>query len=248
MSLDLREATSELRTSGLQTAPAVPDLPRLDHLPSLRTGLLSSMRGTFRQILSSMYDIRLHGLDGVPTDGPVILAANHIGTLDGPLLVAFTPNTWALAKNELFESKVGPFLHAAGQIPVARDHVDHRAVKRCLQVLQQGRNLGIFPEGLRGIGDMSRLRGGAAYLAMVTGVPIVPVAILGTRLPGKGVKSTPPLGSRMHIVYGEQVHIPMQEWPRRKDDIASATSYLAQVCSEHVRAAQDMTQMSLPGA
>ena len=210
--------------------------------------MLSALRGTFRAVLAAAYDVRVQGLENVPTTGPVILAANHIGTLDGPLLVAWTPRTWALAKSELFTSTVGPFLHAAGQIPVHREFTDINAVKRCVQVLHEGRILGIFPEGLRGAGDMTRLRGGAAYLAMVTGAPIVPVAILGTRLPGKGIKSTPPLGSTMHIVYGEQVHIPMQEWPRRKDDVASATSYLAQVCSEHVRAAQELTQMSLPGA
>lgn len=245
MSLDLRAALLE---TSVQTAPATPDLPRLDALPPLRTSLLTTLRGTFRQALNRMYDVTVHGLDGVPTTGPVILAANHIGTLDGPLLVANTPRCWALAKSELFESRVGPFLHAAGQIPVARDYADIRAVKRCVQVLQAGHALGIFPEGLRGVGDMTRLRGGAAYLAMVTGAPIVPVAILGTRMPGTHIKSTPPIGSTMHIVYGEQVHIPMQEWPRRKADVASATQYLAQVCSEHVRAAQQMTRMSLPGA
>lgn len=250
MTLDLTaSSTPRLRgTSPVQTAPAVADLPRLDDLPPLRTSVLSGLRGTFRTALRRAWDIRLHGLDGLPATGPVILAANHIGTLDGPLLVASTPRTLALAKSELFASRVGPFLAASGQIPVSREYADVRAVRRCLQVLQAGYRLGIFPEGLRGTGDMTRLRGGAAYLAMVTGAPVVPVAILGTRMPGHHLKSTPPLGSVMHIVYGETIHIPMQEWPRRKADVADTTAYLAAECSEHVRRAQAMTGMSLPGA
>ena len=63
---------------------------------------MSGLRGTFRTALRRAWDIRLHGLDGLPATGPVILAANHIGTLDGPLLVASTPRTLALAKSELF--------------------------------------------------------------------------------------------------------------------------------------------------
>lgn len=228
--------------------PVLPDVPRLDDLPPLRTRLLTTLRGSFRRLLHTVWDVRLHGMENVPEDGPVILAANHIGTLDGPLLVAATGRTLALAKSELFDSPVGPLLSLAGQIPVSRKYADIRAVKRCLQVLDDGRVLAIFPEGKRGVGDMSRIQGGAAYLAMVTGAPIVPVAILGTRVPGTHLTSTPPLGSTMHIVYGGQVHIPMQEWPRRKADIAAATSYLAQVCGEHVRVAQELTQMSLPGA
>lgn len=245
MSLELTVADLD---DVVQAHPATPDIPRLDGLPPLRTRLLSSFRGTFRTLLNSLWRVQAHGLDNVPTSGPVILAANHIGTLDGPLLVAWTERTLALAKSELFESPVGPFLSVAGQIPVSRDHADIRAVKRCVQVLQEGQVLAIFPEGKRGSGDMTRIQGGAAYLAMVTGAPIVPVALLGTRQPGAHMKSTPPLGSTMHIVYGEQVHIPMQEWPRRKADIAAATEYLSQVCGAHVRVAQELTQMSLPEA
>lgn len=245
MTLELTVADHQ---NPVQAFPAVADLPRLDDLPPLRTRLLSVLRGTFKAALSTLWDVRVHGLDNVPQQGPVILAANHIGTLDGPLLVSVTPRTLALAKSELFDSPVGPVLSAAGQIPVSRDHADVTAIKRCLQVLCEDRVLAIFPEGMRGAGDMTRIKGGAAYLAMATGAPVVPVAILGTRTPGSHLKSTPPLGSEMHIVYGGQVHIPMQEWPRRKADIAAATSYLAEVCSEHVRAAQQMTRMSLPGA
>jgi len=246
MSLDLTVAADA--PSVVQRTPAPADLPRINHLPPLRTGLLSGARRIFRWALQRLWRLEIHGLENLPSSGPVILAANHIGTLDGPIAVACTPRSLALAKSELFTSKVGPVLQAAGQIPVSRDYHDHRAVKRCVQVLADGRALVIFPEGRRGKGDMTQLYGGAAYLAMVTGAPVIPVALLGTRIPGEHLKSTPPIGSPMHIVYGEQVHIPMQEWPRRRQDVDAATQYLSQVCSEHLRVAQQMTQMSLPGA
>lgn len=245
---DLAMAPVETPVMGVDAHPGVAEFPPLDQLPPLRTALLSTMRGVFRQALGGLWNVSVIGQHNVPATGPVILAANHIGTLDGPLLVAHTPRTLALAKSELFTSKVGPFLHAAGQIPVSRDYADVRAVKRCLQVLRDERVLAIFPEGRRGLGDMTDLKGGAAYLAMVSGAPIVPVAILGTRMPSGHLKSTPPLGSTMHIVYGEQVHIPMHEFPRRKADVAAATKYLGQVCREHLREAETLTGMSLPGA
>lgn len=230
----------------LDLATPVLHLPRTDHLPPLRTGVIDSTRRSIAAAFRSWYDIHLHDQHHVPTSGPVILASNHPGTLDGPMLVVFNPRSLALAKSELFESKVGPFLNLAGQIPVSRDYHDIAAVRRCVQVLQAGRPLAIFPEGRRGLGDMTQLKGGAAYLAMVTGAPIVPVCVLGTRLPGEHLKSVPPKGSPIHIVYGGQVRIPTREWPRRKTDIAEATAYLTQVCSEHVRWAELKTGMRLP--
>lgn len=222
------------------------DLIRTDVLPPLRTRTIDTLRQPFASALRSVYDIHVHGASNVPTSGPVILAANHIGTLDGPLLVALNRRSLALAKSELFTSKVGPFLHLAGQIPVDRTHHDVRAVRRCVQVLQQGRPLAIFPEGLRGRGDMTRIRPGVAYLAMVTGAPIVPVAILGTRLPGAGIKTSPPAGSPFHIVYGDKVHIPAREWPRRKTDVAEVTQELSAIFADHVRWAELKTGMRLP--
>ncbi|WP_022910259.1 lysophospholipid acyltransferase family protein [Aestuariimicrobium kwangyangense] len=235
-----------LELSGAAPLETQLDLIRTDVLPPLRTRTIDTLRGPFAAALRRLYSIHVHGASNVPAGGPVILASNHIGTLDGPLLVALNRRSLALAKSELFESRVGPLLHLAGQIPVTRTHHDVRAVRRCVQVLQQGRPLAIFPEGLRGTGDLTRIRPGVAYLAMVTGAPIVPVAILGTRLPGAGVKASPPVGSPIHIVYGDKVHIPAREWPRRKTDVARATHELSAILADHVRWAELKTGMRLP--
>ena len=72
-----------------------------------------------------------------------------------------------------------------------------------MKVLVGGGALSIYPEGARGRGDVARTKGGAAYLALVTGAPVVPVACLGTRLDGASLESKPPYGSRFDLVIGE---------------------------------------------
>lgn len=225
-----------------------PDLPHLDRLPPLRQAWLKVARLPGEALFRSWWDIRIHGEEHIPADGPVILAANHLGVIDGPLLVSvMRRRTYALAKIELFDGYVGSLLHLVGQIPVARGVVDTHALSRSIQVLRAGRCLTIFPEGLRGRGDMSSIRGGAAYLAMVTGAPVVPVALLGTRVTGTAVTALPPRGTSMHIVYGGPVRIQARPWPRRQTDVRDETARLQQRLADHVRDAERLTGVSLPG-
>ena len=115
----------------------------------------------------------------------MILASNHVGVADGPLLAIFSPRpVHALTKQEMFEGRMGRFLRDAGQIPLDRFNSDPAAVKACLRVLRDGGAVGIFPEGSRGAGEFDRFHRGAAYLALVSGAPIVPVIQFGTREPG----------------------------------------------------------------
>ena len=83
-------------------------------------------------------------------------------------------------------------------------------------MLRAGKVLAVFPEGLRSGGEVAWARRGAAYLAMVSGAPIVPVAILGTREPGQSKNQLPRLRGSIHLVYGEPFVIPQTPWPRRK--------------------------------
>ena len=74
----------------------------------------------------------------------------------------------------------------------------------------------IYPEGTRGDGQVHTFRPGAAYLALVTGAPVVPVAVLGTRERGGATDSVPPRGSRFDFVYGEPVYWDEHPWPRTR--------------------------------
>lgn len=224
------------------------DLPRISGLPANKTLVLRSFRRLGAWAFRRQWRIEMHGYDNVPATGPVILAANHIGVIDGPLVVAMTRRlTFALAKTELFEGAVGAGLRAIGQIPIARHHTDTHAIRRAVKVLQSGYCMAVFPEGVRQTGDMRRIRGGAIYLAMLTGAPIVPVALLGTREPGQSISDLPPHGATMHLVYGPPIHIDKTPWPRRKADVAERTEWVRVQLKAHVEYAQRLTGMPLPG-
>lgn len=246
MTVDSRLTAWEPPTTPVSTV----GLPRTDHLAATSDVFLRALLGPLRAVVRSAWRVGVHGAEHVPTQGPVILAANHIATLDGPLSVLTSPRlpTFALGKRELFKGIAGQLLLRAGQIPVDRDvTVDRTAVDRCILALREGHALAIFPEGMRDTGEFRWIRSGAAYLAMVTGAPIVPVAMLGTRRPGDSPRSTPRLGSQVHVVYGPPVHLPSTDWPRRQGDVRASSEWLRVQLAAHVRHAEQLTGMALPG-
>ena len=224
------------------------DLPHTAHLPPAKEQGLRIFRHPVRWFVRGRWRVTLHGREHLPSTGPVILAANHIGLLDGPALVALTPRlTFAMAKNELFHGWAGWLLTYVGQIPVDRREVDRRAIDRAVQVLRAGDVLAVFPEGRRAGGEVARARGGAAYLALVTGAPIVPVAILGTREPGQTTDQLPRRGGPLHVVFGAPMQLPQLPWPRRRAVVAEWTETVRLRLAEHVVAAQELTGLPLPG-
>ena len=157
------------------------------------TWLLHGGRPTSRWLIRRRYDVREHGTGHVPPQGPVIVAANHTGVIDGPLLAIFGPRpVHALTKREMFDGRLGPLPAArAGRSRSTGSTTDRGAIRACLHVLEHGGAVGIFPEGNRGAGDLTRFRNGAAYLALVTGAPIVPLMMFGTRPTGGGKDALP---------------------------------------------------------
>lgn len=225
-----------------------PDLPHTDRLPATKEWFLRLTRPVVRYGLRLGWRVQVHGVRNVPRSGPVILAANHIGLLDGPALVALTRRlTFALVKREAFTGAVGQFLIHLGQISLNRREIDPQAIKRAVQVLRAGKVLAVFPEGGRSGGEVAWAKGGAAYLAMITGAPIVPVAILGTREPGQRKNQIPQLRKPIHVVYGEPFNVPRSSWPRRKAAVAKWTEVVRERLADHVVAAQAVTGLPLPG-
>ena len=222
--------------------------PRTDQVPSPPAALLPYAAPLARAYYSRHYDVHLTGMEHIPTVGPVLLAANHIGILDGPLLGAYAGRpVHAVVKREMFQGRMGAMLLSLGQIPVQRDAVDPRAVRQMLRVLRDGGVVSIYPEGARGTGDFAHSRLGAAYLALCSGAPVVPVACLGTRLPGASVSSYPPRGSRVDVVCGAPYVVVPVPWPRRKAHVAAVAEDLRRSLAAHVRAACAATGQVLPG-
>jgi len=126
------------------------------------------------------------GREKVPSSGPLIVVANHVNVTDPVLLMLAMPR-WVtfMAKKELFSMPiVGAVMRGAEMIPVARSgsFEDKREVMRqAEELLGQGHVLAVFPEGRRDkTGVLIEAKAGAAFLALHSGAPLLPVAMLGT--------------------------------------------------------------------
>ncbi len=231
-----------------EPTPAHLDLPRSDGAVHPPHRLLALARPVARLWFRRRYDVRVYGAEHLRPVGAHILASNHIGLLDGPLLAAFAPRpVHALTKKEMFEGRTGVALRAVGQIPLSRSEVDPSAMKDCLRVLRDGGVVAIYPEGTRGAGEFDRFRNGVAYLALATGAPVVPVAMFGTRDPGGGVDSVPGRGARFDVVLGSPVYLERQPWPRRQTEVRRAADELRKTFVDHLVEARSITGRDLPG-
>jgi 1-acyl-sn-glycerol-3-phosphate acyltransferase len=194
-----------------------------------------------------VWDTRVIGADRVPTTGPVILAANHTGVVDGPLVHGVAPRpTHVLVKEEMFSGPLGLVLRAAGQIPVDRDG-GRAALAAALTVLRRGDAVGIFPEGNRGRGDASNARAGVAWLAVTSGAPVVPVAVLGTRYTGEPVGHVPGPRRRLVVEFGEPVTLDRAPGTSGRAAVTHANEQLRVALADHVAAVSARTGVPLPG-
>lgn len=224
------------------------ELPSTAGVRAPRTRLLRAGRPAAQALLRSWYELELHNTEKVPATGPVVMAANHVGWIDGPLLAVSSPRpVHALTKQEMFSHGMGGLLLASGQIPLDRFRVDLQAIRIAVQALRHGHAVGVFPEGTRGAGDMTSPRAGAAYLALVTGAPVVPVSFLGTRMPGGSDGSIPQRGSRVAMTFGDPVRLESQPWPRTQHQVDEAARVVTAAILKTIREAEQRTGMTLPG-
>ena len=212
------------------------------------TWLLHGGRPASRWLIRRRYDVREHGTGNVPPQGPVIVAANHTGVIDGPLLAIFGPRpVHALTKEEMFRGRLGPVLRITGQVEIDRFATDLRAIRVCLHVLEHGGAVGIFPEGNRGSGDLTLFQNGAAYLALVSGAPIVPLMMFGTRPAGGGKNAMPQPGGVLDLVYGAPFRVQRRPWPRTRRLVADTSAALHARMLEDLAAGLALTGQTLPG-
>ena len=118
----------------------------------------------------------------IPRQGAFILASNHISNLDPVLLgICSVRRINFMAKIELFKGALGFILTRLGSFPIKRGQADLGAMKEALKRLKDGRVILIFVEGTRRISnEPSKAQAGAGFIAMKSGVPIVPVYVKGT--------------------------------------------------------------------
>ena len=141
------------------------------------------LRKLFRGVFRVGWRWKVKGLENFPMQGPVIVVSNHVSLADPIALGAALPRPiFFMAKEELFQYPVlGNICERLGAFPVRRGQADRNAIRRALELLEEGNVLGLFPEGSRSkTGELLKPQPGVAMIALKARVPVVPVACRGT--------------------------------------------------------------------
>jgi 1-acyl-sn-glycerol-3-phosphate acyltransferase len=160
-----------------------PDLVALSQLTLGRRLFRFFFRKFTKLVILLTLRARISGLENFPQRGPAIIVFNHLGDADAILLSAVLPFSpiEGLGKIELYDHwLVGPVFRAYGIIWLHRGQPDRKAIRAALKGLAEGRMLTLAPEGRQSVtGALEEGEDGAAFLAMKSGAPIVPVALTG---------------------------------------------------------------------
>jgi glycerol-3-phosphate dehydrogenase (NAD(P)+) len=171
------------------------------------------VRALFTPFFLVYFRMERIGREFVPKKGPVILAANHRSFLD-PFVIATLGRRpfYYVAKREMFANRLqGWALNALGAFPVDRGNGDNEMLETAKTILARGDALMIFPEGTRTRpGTLGQPRRGVGRLALETGAPVVPVAVIGTEAIRRGWRIRP---HRVRIRAGRALTFPRVESP-----------------------------------
>jgi 1-acyl-sn-glycerol-3-phosphate acyltransferase len=172
------------------------------------------VRVTFQAFFLIYFRFQRIGREHIPGRGPVIIASNHRSFLD-PFVIACMARRpmYYVAKKELFlYNRVLAWLLASlGAFPVVRGAGDADFIDTAKAILARGDIVLIFPEGTRTRpGSLGRPRRGVGRLALETGVPVVPVAVLGTEAVRRGWRIRP---HKVRIRAGRALRFPQVEHP-----------------------------------
>jgi len=156
-----------------------------------------------------MFRVKVVGKHNIPRSGAFVVAPIHRSNVDIPLVGLITKRRLRfMGKDSLWKKKpAATLLSALGGFPVTRGSADREALKRCIQVLEAGEPLVLFPEGTRKSGPVVQpLMDGSAYIAVKAGVPIIPVGVGGTEgVMPKGAKFLRP--KKCVLVVGEPISV-----------------------------------------
>jgi 1-acyl-sn-glycerol-3-phosphate acyltransferase len=142
-----------------------------------------ALKGIFRGIFHVLAKVRITGTDNIPYGKPYVAAMNHVSIFDPPLAGAFWPEPLEIIGAEEVFGKPGQglLLKTYGVIPVHRGDYDRALLIKIIHIIKSGLPLLIAPEGGRShVPAMKRAKSGIAYIIEQTGVPVLPVGLIGT--------------------------------------------------------------------
>src|SRR4051812_156533 len=173
-----------------------------------------AVRAVLQPFFHMWFRLERIGREHIPTTGPVILASNHRSFLD-PFVIAVMARRpiYFVAKKELFlfHPVVSWLLNALGAFPIDRGASDQGAMATARAILERGEVVLMFPEGTRvRPGSLGRPKRGVGRLALETGAPVVPVAIIGSEAVRKGWRIRP---HKVRIRAGRALTFPRVERP-----------------------------------
>lgn len=192
-----------------------PDLTRLPELTWKRKAIRRLTFWIVRVVVKLATRTKIEGWENFPKQGPGLVVTNHLGDADWIIAYAFCPvQIEPVGKIELYNLPVvGKFLDALGTIWIHRGRADKKALRVIQDALNEGRFVAIAPEGRESVsGSLEEGTGGAAYIALKTGVPVIPITVTGSenwRLFGnlKRFRRTP-----VTVTVGKPFHLkPLQD-------------------------------------
>jgi 1-acyl-sn-glycerol-3-phosphate acyltransferase len=141
------------------------------------------LKSLFRGIFRVLGRVKIVGTENIPYGRPYVVAMNHVSIFDPPFVAAFWPEGLEIigAEDVFAKPGQGQLLKLYGVIPVHRGDYDRALLTRIIRIIKSGFPLLIAPEGGRShVTAMQRAKPGIAYIIERTGVPVLPVALIGT--------------------------------------------------------------------
>jgi 1-acyl-sn-glycerol-3-phosphate acyltransferase len=186
-------------------------------------------------VLNALITFRARGIgsEHVP-GGPLILAPNHASFMDHFFAGAFVRRRIQfMAKSQLFHNPIGAYIFSHGGVfPVRRGHADEEAFISAFAILARGGAVGMYVEGGRSrTGKVSdEAKPGIGRLALESGAPVVPVAILGSHQARNWKRGRLP---RVTVSYGEPLRFERVQQPSRDQQQQAAEVILERIRSQH---------------